>query len=397
VKELSGKSDFLWKPHPNWSEAPLFCLSTGLKQARDSQVPSLFQGTGLCWFGYLPVAKFDMMTILAGDIGGTSARLGLFEVDDAGMRPVAREVYRCREFGALEDIVARFRSRYDLAVQGATIGIAGPVVQGSVVTPNLPWHVHSRSLARAMGVTRVELINDLVANAYGAAALSPKDFEVLQTGQPDPEGHACILSAGTGLGQAGFFFDGSVRRPMPSEGGHADFAPQNDLEIELLRFLQGRFGHVSYERVLSGPGLVNIFEFLTHTGRGESSESLDRELSQASGGAAGAISRAAQSGTSSRASLALDQFVAIYGAAAGNLALTFKATGGVYIGGGIAPQILPRLRGELFLKAFLDKGRMRPLLEAVTIQVILNDECALLGSALHAALALGGMSHSWVR
>ncbi len=338
-----------------------------------------------------------MMTILAGDIGGTSARLGLFEVDDGGMRPVAKEVYRCREFAALEDIVARFRSRHDLPVQGATIGIAGPVFQGSVVTPNLPWHVHSTPLARAIGVDKVELINDLVANAYGAAALSADDFEVLQVGQRDPEGHVCILSAGTGLGQAGLFFDGNVRRPMPSEGGHADFAPQNDLEMELLRFLQGRFGHVSYERVLSGPGLVNIFDFLTHTGRGESSDSLDRELSQSSGGGAGAISKAALNGTSTRASMALDQFVTIYGAAAGNLALTFKASGGVFIGGGIAPQILPRLRGDLFLRAFLDKGRMRPLLEAVTVQVILNDECALLGSALHAALGLGGMSHSWVR
>ncbi len=337
------------------------------------------------------------MTIFAGDIGGTSARLGLFEIRDGGMHPTVKEVYRCRDFGSLEEIVARFRSRHAVPVQGATVGIAGPVVRGSVITPNLPWYVHSGPVAEAMGVAHVELINDLVANAYGAAALSPADFEVLQEGQADPEGHACIISAGTGLGQAGFFFDGRFRRPMPSEGGHADFAPQNDAEVELLRFLQGRLGHVSYERVLSGPGLVNIYEFLTFAGRGEESSALRQELSQPGVGGAGAISRAALNGTSSRASMALDQFVAIYGAAAGNLALTFKATGGVFIGGGIAPQILPRLRGELFLQTFLDKGRMRPLLAAMTVRVILNDECALLGSALHAALALGGMSQSWVR
>lgn len=329
-----------------------------------------------------------MINILAGDIGGTSARLGLFSVAPEGLRPRAKATYRCREFAGLEEIVARFRHEYPGSFTVASIGIAGPVIDGHVVTPNLPWTVSSSIVAKAAGLEKIGLINDLVANAYGTEALTPSDFAVIQPGTPDPTGHACIISAGTGLGQAGFFFDDEVRRPMPSEGGHADFAPQNEQEIELLRFLHARFGHVSYERVLSGPGLVNIYDFLTATGRGEESSDLAAQLSASPGGAAGHISRAGLAKTSTRAVLALDQFVTIYGAAAGNLALNFKSTGGVYIGGGIAPQILSRLQDGRFLQAFLDKGRLRSLLEQMPIQVILNDECALLGAAVHAVQSL---------
>ncbi len=332
--------------------------------------------------------QVGMTNILAGDIGGTSARFGLFAFEPTGLRPLAKATYRCREFDGLEKIVARFRHEYPGEFGVATIGVAGPVIDGHVVTPNLPWTVSSTDVAKAAGLDTLELINDLVANAYGTAALSPADLAVIQPGTPDPTGHACIISAGTGLGQAGFFFDGKARRPMPSEGGHADFAPQNEQEIELLRFLQARFGHVSYERVLSGPGLVNIYEFLTATGRGEEGHDLTAHLTASPAGAAGHISRAGMVGTSTRAVLALDQFVSIYGAAAGNLALNFKSTGGVYIGGGIAPQLLSRLQDGRFLHAFLDKGRLRSLLEQMSIQVILNDECALLGAAVHAAQSL---------
>ena len=329
-----------------------------------------------------------MTNILAGDIGGTSARFGLFALEPTGLRPLARATYRCREFTGLEAIVTRFRDEYPGEFSVASIGVAGPIINGDVVTPNLPWTVSSARVAKAAGLETLELVNDLVANAYGTEALAPADLAIIQTGTPDPTGHACIISAGTGLGQAGFFFDGKARRPMPSEGGHADFAPQNEQEIELLRFLQARFGHVSYERVLSGPGLVNIYDFLTATGRGEESPDLAAQLSASPGGAAGHISRAGLANTSTRAALALEQFVNIYGAAAGNLALNFKSTGGVYIGGGIAPQILPRLQDGRFLQAFLDKGRLRSLLEQMPIQVILNDECALLGAAVHAAQSL---------
>lgn len=339
------------------------------------------------------------MIILAGDIGGTRARFGLFAVEGYQFTPLVREVYPCREFTSLEDIVRQFRSSHGEPIAAATLGIAGPVRDGRVVTPNLPWTVSAEPLAQVVGTARLQLINDLEANAFGAAALSPTDFAVLQAGVEDPTGHACILSAGTGLGQAGFYFDGRFRRPFPSEGGHADFAPQTDQEIELFRFLRQRFGHVSYERVLSGPGLVNIFEFLRSTHQGEEPEELTQELAgeAPTHSGAGAISRAALAGTSSRAERALDLFVTVYGAAAGNLAMTFKATAGVYLGGGIAPQILKRLDGDLFRNAFLDKGRMRPLLEQITVRVILNDQCALLGAALHAGLSIGQLTDRWAR
>ena len=240
----------------------------------------------------------------------------------------------------------------------------------------------------------VSLINDLEANAYGAAALPESDFETLQTGVADPTGNAGIISAGTGLGQAGFYFDGARLRPFASEGGHVDFAPQSDLEIELLRFLRKKFGHVSYERVLSGPGLVNIFEFLRATNRGEESPAFAAEL--VAGMSAGVIAAVGLAGSSSRAVQALDLFVALYGAEAGNLALKMKATRGVLIGGGIAPKLISKLREPRFLAAFLDKGRMLPLLKNIPVRVILNDQCALLGAALYAALELGCVKHSSV-
>ena len=263
---------------------------------------------------------------------------------------------------------------------------------GEVITPNLPWHIRATSLAAELGLGHVALINDLEANAYGAAALPESDFETLQKGEADPHGNAGIISAGTGLGQAGFYFDGARLRPFASEGGHVDFAAQSDLEIELLRFLREKFGHVSYERVLSGPGLVNIFEFLRATDRGAEPAELTAEL--AAGLSAGAIAAAGLAGTSSRAVQALDLFVTLYGAEAGNLALKMKATRGVLIGGGIAPKLISKLREPRFLAAFLDKGRMLPLLKRIPVRVILNDQCALLGAALYGALETGLVKNS---
>lgn len=321
--------------------------------------------------------------ILAGDIGGTGSRFGWFEIRDDRPQPVAVAKYPSREHTRLEDIAARFLAEHPGRVEAACLGVAGPVLGGEVITPNLPWHIRAGSLAELLGLRGVSLINDLEANAYGAAALPESDFETLQKGVSDPRGDAGIISAGTGLGQAGFYFDGARLRPFASEGGHVDFAPQTDLEIELLRFLRARFGHVSYERVLSGPGLVNLFEFLRATGRGEASAELAGEVS------ASTIALAALAGTSSRATAALDLFVHLYGAEAGNLALKMKATRGVLIGGGIAPKIIAKLREPKFLAAFLDKGRMKPLLEQIPVRVILNDQCALLGAALYAGLESG--------
>jgi glucokinase len=318
--------------------------------------------------------------LLAGDIGGTGSRLGLFDLRDGRPLGTAVETYSSAEHARLEDIVAKFLTAHPGQITHACFGIAGPVQDGEVITPNLPWHIRATTLASALKLPRVTLINDLEANAYGATVLDESEFETLQAGTPDPQGNAGIISAGTGLGEAGFYYDGTRLRPFASEGGHVTFAPQDELQDEMLRHLRKRFGHVSYERVLSGPGLVNIFEFFQATGRGEAPEELATHLQ------ASAISHAALDGTSSRAALALDLFAAIYGAEAGNLALKMKATRGVLIGGGIAPKILSKLREPSFMAAFLDKGRMRSLLKRIPVRVILNDQCALLGAAQRAAL-----------
>ncbi len=325
--------------------------------------------------------------ILAGDIGGTGSRFGLFEIHDGRPRAIVVAKYPSRGPARLEDIVARFVAEHPATVTSACFGIAGPVNGDEVITPNLPWQIRAPSLAAEIGLPRVSLINDLEANAYGATALPESDFETLQAGVMDPSGNAGIISAGTGLGEAGFFYDGKRLRPFASEGGHVDFAPQSDLEMELLRHLRGRFGHVSYERVLSGPGLANIFEFFRVTGRGNETPELTAEL--AVNFSAGTIASAGMAGTCTRAVEALDLFVHLYGAEAGNLALKMKATRGVLIGGGIAPKLIAKLRGPLFLGAFLDKGRMRGMLERMPVRVILNDQCALVGAAVYAGLEAG--------
>jgi len=240
--------------------------------------------------------------------------------------------------------------------------------------------VDADQLATLFGFDAVTLVNDLEANAFGLVALEAKDFAVLNEGAPESEGNTAIISAGTGLGEAGLHFEGKMRRPFASEGGHADFAPRNELEIELLRYLIPQFHHVSYERVLSGPGLLNIYTFLRDTGRGEEAAWLADEMQEADPSAV--ITRAALEGKSELCMRALDLFVSIYGAEAGNLALKVNATGGVFLGGGIAPRIIDKLKSPAFMEAFTAKGRMRPLLEAVPVRVILNDTTALVGAAL---------------
>jgi glucokinase len=244
--------------------------------------------------------------------------------------------------------------------------------------------VEAQQLSRASGIATVLLINDLAATAYGIPALAPSDVAVLSPGSPDAVGNTAVIAAGTGLGEAGLYWDGTSYRPFATEGGHTDFAPRTALEVELLRFLFARFARVSYERVLSGPGLLNIYQFLRDTGHGEEPAWLTEELHQQD--PASTIAQTALAGHCALCEQALDLFVSLYGAEAGNLALKIMATGGVFIGGGIAPKILPKLTASLFMDAFLAKGRMRPVLEAIPVRVILNDRAALVGAARYAML-----------
>jgi len=321
--------------------------------------------------------------ILAGDVGGTNARLAFFDVQDGHFRVVSSSVFPSREYTGLDQIVSKFVETSKLHPDAACFGVPGPVRNGRVETSNLPWVIESARLADELNLKKTVLINDLEANAWGIATLSPEDVVSLNQVKGNPAGNQAVISAGTGLGEAGMYWDGSQYRVFATEGGHSDFAPRNELEIELFRYLSGRYGHVSYERIVSGPGLVNVFHFLRDSGRGTEPQWLADEM--AHNDPAAAISRAALEGGCSLCEQALDLFVSVFAAEAGNLALKVMATGGVYLGGGIAPKMLTKLSGPLFMHAFVGKGRMQPLLEAIPVKVIINDKTALMGAARCAA------------
>jgi glucokinase len=320
---------------------------------------------------------------LAGDIGGTKANLAFFEVAGGRLRKGEAETYRSRDYPDLAPILRAFLDKYPRPAERVCLGIAGPVRQGRVETPNLPWVIDADRLRNELGAGPVTLLNDLEANAHGIGALGPDDFAVLNAGVSAP-GNAALISAGTGLGEAGLYWDGKRYYPFASEGGHADFAPRTPLELELAAYLAGQLRHVSYERILSGPGLHNVYQFLRQrAGAADELPGLMQKYGVQDPSAA--LGLAGLAGASDLCGRALDLCASVYGAEAGNLALKLLATGGVFIGGGIAPKILPKLQEPGFMQAFLDKGRMRPLLEAIPVRVILNPETALLGAARYAA------------
>jgi glucokinase len=326
--------------------------------------------------------------ILAGDIGGTNTRLALFDADAARVRIRVEKTFPSREWASLEAALAEFLYLHPADLSGASIGIAGPVRGGRCEATNLPWVVDAASVAKRLRLKRVGLMNDLVANAHGIAALRGRDFVSLSAGGRAAAGNRAIISAGTGLGEAGMLWDGRSHRPFASEGGHVDFAPRNRLEAELLEYLMKRHGRVSCERIVSGPGLVNAYRFFRDRGKGREPAWLAEELRVSD--PAAVISRRALDGKSPLCVQALDLFVSVYGAAAGNLALTTMATGGVYLGGGIAPKIVSKLKEPGFMNAFTAKGRLSPLLREIPVRVIMNPKTALLGAARHAAQGLAG-------
>ncbi len=325
--------------------------------------------------------------ILAGDIGGTNARLGFFTIADGRLHSLIERTYPAREYPSLESVVGKFVGDHAIKPELACFGIAGPVTGGRAEMPNLKWVVESAPIAKRLGIARVTLINDLEANAWGVGALESSDFEAISAGTPGAAGNAAVIAAGTGLGEAGLYWDGRTHHPFACEGGHASFAPADDLQCELLHHLRSKFGHVSWERVLSGPGLLSIYTLLRDSGRGAEPGWLAAELAQPD--PAARISQAAIEGKSELCARALDLFVSIYGSEAGNLALKMMATGGVYIGGGIAPKIVAKLREPAFMIAFAAKGRLSKLLETIAVKVIMNDKTALLGAARCAAIRAG--------
>jgi glucokinase len=326
----------------------------------------------------------ERRVILAGDVGGTKTHLALFDTEP--LRLVRLETFRTGAFSSLEEMVAAFLRDGDVPPAAATFGVAGPIVRETAVLPNVTWDVDARRIARRIGLATLTLLNDVEASAWAVEALGSADTATVLAGAPDATGNQALIAAGTGLGEAVLLRGRGRPVALSTEAGHADFAARSDLEIELLRWLRARFGRVSWERVLSGPGLVNVHAFLTETGRGGEPSSVAQAIR--AGGGAAEISAAALEGRSERCALALDVFTAAYGAEAGNLALRAIATGGVFLGGGIAPKIRPWLEREPFRRAFLDKGRLSPLVAATPVKVILDERAALIGAARCAAEGL---------
>jgi glucokinase len=322
--------------------------------------------------------------ILAGDIGGTNARLAYFQPQNGHLRLVSERTFPSREHTEFGEIVTEFLAASSTRPEAACFGIAGPVRNGRVETSNLPWVIEQSRLAKQIHLPATLLINDLEASAWGIGALEATDLVALNHIGGPAVGNQAVIAPGTGLGEAGLFWDGTRHHVFACEGGHTDFAPQGDLQIELLRFLRARFGHVSYERILSGPGLVNVYEFLRDTGYEKESAEFAVVLDNSD--PAAAISRAALDGTQPLAEKALELWITVYGAEAGNLALKTMATGGIFLAGGISPKILSKLKGPLFMQAFYEKGRLRPLVEAIPVQVVTNEKAGLLGAARCAAV-----------
>jgi len=353
--------------------------------------------------------------ILAGDIGGTKTNLALYEWTDERVEPVRLDSFHSADYKSLEEILIEFLTPPTTPMQSedvdvaspqdekeekesgtpkpgilaaACFGVAGPVIDNRCHTTNLPWIVDGPMIGKQFGIPRVRLLNDMEAMAHGILLLRPDELEVLNTGTPPRKRQAvALIAAGTGLGEAILFWNGTSYRPMPSEGGHTDFAPNNDHEIDLLRYLRSQYLHVSYERVLSGPGLQAIYEFLRDSKKNEPTWLAERVKV---GNTAAVIAEAGLKGEAEIAKQTLDLFASIYGAEAGNLALKVMSLDGVYVGGGIAPKLIAKLKDGTFMKSFTNKGRYKRLLTSMPVKVVMNQQTALIG----AASVAGTLSHA---
>jgi glucokinase len=330
--------------------------------------------------------------ILAGDVGGTKVHLALYDFIDGKPKSSRDERYAAKDYSGLEEIVKEFLGAQ--SVTAACFGVPGPVRDGRLRLTNLPWTLDSRELSVSLGVNHVFLINDLEANGYGINELTADQIYTLSEGDPSQIGNRALIAAGTGLGEALLIWNGHSHVPYPSEGGHCDYAPRNEDEIDLLRFLKQKYnGRISQERVVTGPGLTNIYEFLREVRGVDEPNWLATRMAAEDPNAV--ITELALAAKSEICEKALDMFVSAYGAEAGNLALKLLSVGGVYVGGGIAPRIIEKIKDGRFMKAFTDKGRLSQLLVNMPVRIILDSGAALLGAAAYAegrAAEISGIS-----
>lgn len=318
--------------------------------------------------------------ILAGDIGGTKTVLALISPEAGVEEPVQETVFPSNKYDSLVEIVAEFLEAVRGNPLAASFGVAGPVVHGRAEITNLPWVIDANEIGQQFHIPTVHLLNDLEAVATAVPHLGPHDLVTLNEGKPDPTGAIAVIAPGTGLGEAFLVWDGERHRAYPTEGGHVSFAPGTKQELELLTYLQPRFGHVSFERVCSGIGIGNIYDYMRDSGRYPEPEWLAEKLASVKDRTP-VIVEAAQKKETPICRAALDLFIEILGGEAGNIALKVLATGGIYLGGGIPPRIIPDLQRETFLSNLVDKGRFRDLLQDVPVHVILNPKAALYGAA----------------
>ncbi|MGA7858243.1 MAG: glucokinase [Terracidiphilus sp.] len=331
--------------------------------------------------------------ILAGDVGGTKVHLALYDFTNGKLEHTRDERYAAKEYAGLEEIVKEFLGADK--VTAACFGVPGPVRDGRLRLTNLPWTLDSRELSAGLGIQHVFLINDLEANGYGIAELQADQIYTLSEGDPGQTGNRALIAAGTGLGQGVLTWNGRIHVPFPSEGGHVDYAPRNEDEIDLLRFLKQKYnGRISFERVVSGMGMTNIYDFLREA-RGMEEPAWLAERMAAAGDPNAVITELGLAAKSEICEKTLDMFVSAYGAEAGNLALKVLSVGGMYVGGGIAPRILEKLKDGTFMKAFTDKGRLSQLLINTPVRIILESRAALMGAAAFAearAAEISGIS-----
>jgi len=325
--------------------------------------------------------------ILAGDVGGTKVHLALYSFESGRLRAICDRKYPAHEFAQLDDVVTKFLSTENVdrsQIVAACFGCPGPVRAGRIKLTNLPWVLDVRELAHSLAIEHIFLINDLEANGYGIPELAADKIVTLHAGDSSAVGHRGLIAAGTGLGEALLIWDGKSRHlPLPSEGGHCDFAARNEREIALLEYLRKTLnGRVSFERVVSGLGIKNIYAFLRDDQKMEEPDWLRDRLAKEDPNAV--IGECGEDGSSAICAETLAMFSSAYGAEAGNVALKVLAMGGIYLGGGIAPKLLKTLQNGTFLQAFLDKGRLSPLLDTIPVRVITDDTCALLGAAAYA-------------
>jgi glucokinase len=323
--------------------------------------------------------------ILAADVGGTKTNLALFEIKSGDLIPLNEKSYPTKKYKSFLEMAKDFQTTTMPGINGICLGVAGPVTQGKAYGTNFPWVIDREEISRELHIRHVSLINDMEANAYGLAALQENDFEKLKYGSKIP-GNAALISPGTGLGEAGMFWDGSHYHPFACEGGHCDFSPRNETDIKILRHLHQKYGHVSWERLVSGPGILDLYSFNRAESRDTEPQWLKDRMAQ--GDPSAVITETALVGEDPVCMATLELFIRFLAIESAQLALKFKATGGIYIGGGILPKIIQGMKREVFYNNFVQSGRLNSLLEMIPVKVILNEKTALLGAAFYGAMTL---------